>query len=253
MAVSVDHATTSYRSGRAYRDGTLLCSGVHVAVARDVRLAPESPLPPRIRVRFAERLDGALRGELEQLVRARGASGARLAERLAPLEVVWDEPRGPRRVIGRLEPPRTQRYAPLEEISFPVQAGACGGRQGRDGGLGGEPEPAPGPVSDAPAAGAPRVCVVCDAPAAYRNQDADEDLCLRCGIYVAGQHHGKATIARELLGDAIAELIAVALTREHIETMADGELEGVCRPTGPDIAHAHDPRPWVGYLLDPIP
>jgi hypothetical protein len=35
--------------------------------------------------------------------------------------------------------------------------------------------------------------------------------------------------------------------------MADGELEGVQRPTGPDVAYPTDPRPWVRYLLDPIP
>lgn len=55
-----------------------------------------------------------------------------------------------------------------------------------------------------------------------------------------------------MLTDAIAELLAVALTREHIEAMTDGELEGVQRPTGPDIAHPQDPRPWVPFLLNPI-
>jgi len=253
MAMSVDQPTTSYRSGRAYRDGALICSRVTVAVMRDGRIAPESPVPPRIRVCFAERLDGALRGELERLVRARGARGERLAETLAPLEVVWDEPLGARRVTGRLEPPRTQRCGPLEEISFPVRAAQRSAGLRQDGGLGWEADPAQGPTSDAPDAGEPRICGVCDAPAAYHNHDADEDLCLACGHYIAGQHHGKATIARELLSDAIAELLAVALTREHIEAMADGELEGVDRPTGPDIAHARDPRPWVRYLLHPIP
>jgi len=98
-----------------------------------------------------------------------------------------------------------------------------------------------------------RVCARCGAPAVYYHQDAGDDLCQACGLYVAGLHHGRSAIAREQLTDAIAELLDMALTREHIETMADGELEGVWRPTGPDIAHPTDPRPWVRYLLEPIP
>lgn len=97
------------------------------------------------------------------------------------------------------------------------------------------------------APGEPRVCVACDAPAAYYNEDADEDPCVACGIYLAGQQHGKAAIAHEWLGDAIAELLAATLTREHIDAMADGELEGIYRPTGPDIA-----RPG-SMSLAPVP
>jgi len=97
-----------------------------------------------------------------------------------------------------------------------------------------------------------RVCARCAAPAVYYHQDAGENLCQACGLYVAGLHHGRSTIAREQLTDAIAELLDLALTREHIEAMADGELEGGQRPTGPDIVHPQDPRPWVRYLLDPI-
>ena len=98
-----------------------------------------------------------------------------------------------------------------------------------------------------------RVCARCEAPAVYYHQDAGDDLCQACGLYVAGLHHGRSSIAREQLTDAIAELLDLALTREHIEAMTDGELEGVERPAGPDIANPADPRPWVRYLLDPIP
>jgi hypothetical protein len=247
-ARGVTSSTVSYLPGRAYRDGVLICSRVHVAVTRDVRTAPDSPVAPRIRVSFAEDLDGALRDELERLVRARGTRGERLAETLAPLEVVWDEPRGARRLVGRLQPPRAQRYGPLEEISFPLRAGA----HAQDAGAATAAQLAPGSAGGAPAASEPPACDMCAAPAVYRNADADEQLCGACGIYVAGQHHGKAAIARELLGDAIGGLLAAALTREHIESMADGELEGVYRPSGPDIARTEDPRPWVRYLLDPI-
>jgi hypothetical protein len=247
-ARGVSSSTISCLPGRAYRDGVLICSRVHVAVTRDVRIAPDSPVALRIRVSFAERLDGALRDELERLVRARGTRGERLAETLAPLEVVWDEPRGARRLVGRLQPPRTQRCGPLEEISFPLRAGA----RAQDAGPATAAQSAPGSTGGAPAASEPHFCDMCGAPAVYRNADSDEQLCGACGIYVAGQHHGKAAIARELLGDAIAELLDVALSREHIEAMADGELEGVSRPCGPDVAYTEDPRPWVRYLLDPI-
>jgi hypothetical protein len=98
-----------------------------------------------------------------------------------------------------------------------------------------------------------RVCARCEAPAVYYHQDAGDDLCQACGLYVAGLHHGRSTTAREQLADAIAELLDLVLTREHIEAMTDGELEGVQHPVGPDIADPADPRPWVRYLLDPTP
>jgi hypothetical protein len=107
-------------------------------------------------------------------------------------------------------------------------------------------------VSERPRLREVRVCVRCEAPAVYYHQDAGDDLCQACGLYVAGLHHGRSTIAREQLTDAIAELLDLALTREHIEAMADAEIEGVQRPDGTDVADPADPRPWVRYLLDPI-
>lgn len=96
-------------------------------------------------------------------------------------------------------------------------------------------------------------CVRCRAPAVYHNHRTGDDFCQPCGIYVAGQHHAAATIARQQLCDAIAALLATELNRQHIEAMTNGQLEGVHRPTGPDIAHPNDPRPWIHYLFDPIP
>lgn len=109
-----------------------------------------------------------------------------------------------------------------------------------------------GPMNEAPASLPMRVCVACEAPAAYHHHEADIDLCQACGIYIAGQYHGEVTIARELLAEAIGELLAVGLTHEHILITVSGELEGVHRPTGPDIAYPEDPRPWVAYLLHAI-
>ena len=108
-------------------------------------------------------------------------------------------------------------------------------------------------MSETPRLREVRVCARCRAPAVYYHQDAGDDLCQACGLYVAGLHHGRSTIAREQLTDAIAELLDLALTREHVEAIFDGELERVQRATGPDFADPADPRPWVRYLLDPIP
>jgi len=54
--------------------------------------------------------------------RGRGMRCRRVAERLAPIEIVWDEPHGwrtggRRSHVGRLEPP-ILRSAPLGEIEF---------------------------------------------------------------------------------------------------------------------------------------
>jgi hypothetical protein len=108
-------------------------------------------------------------------------------------------------------------------------------------------------VTDAPSLRAVRVCARCGAPAVYYHQNAGDDLCQACGVYVAGLHHGRSTIAREQLADAIAALLELAFTHEHIAALAEGELAGVRRAAGPGVAHPADPRPWVRHLLDPIP
>lgn len=115
-----------YAWGRAYRGGQLLCSRVSVTVVSDVRVAPGSSLPPRVRVRFLEGVDSAFRDELEELTRARGMRCRRLAENLEPVEIVWEEPNGwrtggKRTRVGRLEPPTTHS-APLEDTGFQLRA-----------------------------------------------------------------------------------------------------------------------------------
>lgn len=106
---------------RAYRDGRVVCGRVAVTLVRDVRLATEAALDQRVRVQFLERVSEGLRCELERLVQARGVHGRRLADTLAPIEIVWHESRGRCSVLGRLEAPTTQRHGSLEEIGFPLR------------------------------------------------------------------------------------------------------------------------------------
>lgn len=111
-----------YRWGRAYRDGRLVCSRVHVRIVSDVRIAPSPPTTQRLQVRFLEGVDKALQAELHQLVRSRGLRRKRLAERSDPIKIVWEEPPGLRSAgrlscEGRLEP-EVRHAATLDEIEF---------------------------------------------------------------------------------------------------------------------------------------
>lgn len=118
------HAPTAerrYRWARAYRDGELICGYVDLMIRPDTRLG----LAPRERrqlvARFVERLDPTFRQELEQLVRRRGAVAARIAERIEPIELVFDDPqRDGQRLVGRLEPPQSRRWE-LSENEFVIR------------------------------------------------------------------------------------------------------------------------------------
>lgn len=56
-------------------------------------------------MRFLDRLEPVLRAELTELVRRRGAVARRAAERMDPIEIVFDEPRlGLQRIIGSIQP-----------------------------------------------------------------------------------------------------------------------------------------------------
>jgi hypothetical protein len=104
--------------GRAYRDGSLVCTRVHVTFRRDDRLG----LAPRERrdvaARFLDRVDPDLRAELSELTRRRGAAARRAAERIDPIVVVIDDPRhGRERIVGRLQPPQVRR-GDLGEVEF---------------------------------------------------------------------------------------------------------------------------------------
>jgi hypothetical protein len=59
-----------------------------------------------------------LREELDELVQRRGAASRRAAERIEPIELVFDDPHlGLQRIIGQIEPPQRHR-GNLDEIEF---------------------------------------------------------------------------------------------------------------------------------------
>lgn len=110
-----------YAWGRAYRDGQVVCGRVHVTVGRDGRLGLAGHERRYVTARFLERVHPALRGELVELVRRRGAAARRVAATLPPIELVFDDPRlGRQRIIGWVQPPQL-RCGELREIEFGVR------------------------------------------------------------------------------------------------------------------------------------
>lgn len=101
--------------GRAKRHGAIVCARLRALVRSD-------GLHQQVSVRFLAGLEPALRDELEQLRNARGSSGARLVERLAPIDLELRSPRGDHQLTGcRLGPP-IARFAPLEQIDFRLRS-----------------------------------------------------------------------------------------------------------------------------------
>ena len=110
-----------YPRARAYRGGELVCGRVELTVSADFRLG----LTPHERryytARFFERLDPKLHHELDELVRRRGAPAKRAAERMQPIEVVFEDPRrGHQRIVGWVQPPQRRR-GELDEIEFALR------------------------------------------------------------------------------------------------------------------------------------
>jgi hypothetical protein len=110
-----------YSWGRAYRGATIVCARVHVTIGRDGRLGLAQHERRYVVARFLERLHPTLRGELTELTelsRSRGAAARRAAERMEPIEVVFDDKRlGRQRITGWVEPPQI-RCGELREIEF---------------------------------------------------------------------------------------------------------------------------------------
>lgn len=74
-----------------------------------------------MRVRFSEPVADELRSELSELARRRGSAGERAAERIAPIEVVIDDPAGEHeRMTGRLRAAHT-RHGRLRDIEFSLR------------------------------------------------------------------------------------------------------------------------------------
>lgn len=109
------------RLGRAYRAGRLICGWVQVTFSSDERLGLTEQERRLVRVRFHEPIDDGLRSDLTVLLRRRGASAARAAERLDPIEIVVDDSHGEReRIRGRIAPPQAH-HGPLRDIEFALR------------------------------------------------------------------------------------------------------------------------------------
>jgi hypothetical protein len=116
-----DHALMARRccAAHACRDRAVVCGRVELTVAADWRLG----LTPRERrfftVRFLDALEAGLLKELTQLVRRRGATARRAAERMAPIGIVFDDPlRGLQRITGSVQPPQRRTGVDLRDVQF---------------------------------------------------------------------------------------------------------------------------------------
>jgi len=107
-----------YRWGRAYRDGEIVCARVQLTIGRDGGLGLARHERRYVVARFLERLHPTLHGELAELSRRRGAAARRAAERMDPIEVVFDDERlGRQRITAWVQPPQI-RCRELREIEF---------------------------------------------------------------------------------------------------------------------------------------
>lgn len=107
-----------YCWAHACRDDEVLCGRVELTVKADSRLGLAPRERRRVAMRFLEHLHPTLRRELAELVRRRGSAARRAAERLDPIELVFDDPcAGLQRITGWLEPPHL-RHRDLHEIEF---------------------------------------------------------------------------------------------------------------------------------------
>jgi hypothetical protein len=117
-------ATPSWSAPRAYvvahacRDAEVVCGRVELTVATDTRLGLTASEHRSFTVRFLDGVEAGLRAELAQLVRRRGAVARRAAERMEPIEVVFDDPlRGLQRIVGAIQPPQ-RHHGELHHVQF---------------------------------------------------------------------------------------------------------------------------------------
>jgi hypothetical protein len=105
-------------SAHACRNDEVVCGHVELTVGADMRLGLTARERRSLTVRFLNRLEPVLRVELAELVRRRGAVAWRAAERMDPIEVVFDDPDvGLQRIIGWIQPPQ-RRNGDLHDIRF---------------------------------------------------------------------------------------------------------------------------------------
>jgi hypothetical protein len=96
----------------------VVCGRVELIVRADTRLGLTPRERRRVAARFVAHLHPALRTELTALVRRRGMIARRAAERMKPIEIVFDDPDGGlQRILGWVQPPQ-RRHGDLHEIEF---------------------------------------------------------------------------------------------------------------------------------------
>jgi hypothetical protein len=111
-------------AAHACRDAEVVCGRVELTVATDTRLGLTARERRCFTVRFLDGVETGLHAELTQLVRRRGAVARRAAERMEPIEIVFDDPlRGLQRIVGALQPPQ-QRNGDLHDIRFGLRQAA---------------------------------------------------------------------------------------------------------------------------------
>lgn len=108
-----------YCWAHACRDGAVICGRVEVILRADTRLGLTAHEPRGVAARFVEYLQPALRRELTELVRRPGAAARRAAERMDPVEIVFDDPRlGLQRLTGWVQPPQRRSGGDLHDVEF---------------------------------------------------------------------------------------------------------------------------------------
>ena len=120
LALEGGRKLTGRRSCSAYacRDDEVVCGHVELTVDADMRPGLTARERRCVTVRFLDRLEPALRAELTELVRRRGAVARRAAERMDPIEIVFDDPcLGLQRIVGSIQPPQ-RRNGDLHDIQF---------------------------------------------------------------------------------------------------------------------------------------
>ncbi len=94
---------------------------MELRVTADTRLGLAPRERRQLAARFVEYLHPTLRTELDELVRRRGAVARRAAERMEPIELVFDDTRlGLQRIVGWVQPPQ-RRNGALHEIEFDLR------------------------------------------------------------------------------------------------------------------------------------
>jgi hypothetical protein len=96
----------------------IVCGRVELIVRADTRLGLAPRECRRVAARFVAHLHPALRTELTALVRRRGMIARRAAERMEPIEIIFDDAdEGLQRIVGWVQPPQ-RRHGDLHEMEF---------------------------------------------------------------------------------------------------------------------------------------